>query len=128
MRTILAGLCLLLAACSDQGGARRMPLLRAVLDRDHAAVERLARDRSLLQQTDRYARTPLIIAAGQKDLQSVQLLLAAGADPNWHVAERRSPLTEAAGRPGNRAVIAALLWRQERTRIAPVARAASVVV
>ncbi len=62
-----------------------MPLLRAVLDSDHTAVEQLAQDRSLLQQTDRFARTPLIIAAGQKDLRSVQLLLiaallAAGAD------------------------------------------------
>lgn len=109
---VVVGLCLCLVGClpDDGSNARSIPILRAALDRDHTQLLSLAQDRSALAVHDRWGRTALIIAARQRDLRSIQILLAAGADPNQRVASGWGRVLHAAAAyPHNTAVLQALL-------------------
>jgi len=104
-RLVLAGVATLLVAA---GGDLRPPIVEAVRSGDRAALRVLAEDKSNVNATEADGSTALLWAAYRDDLESVELLLAAGGDPNLANDLDATPLW-AASQNGSAEVVGKLL-------------------
>jgi hypothetical protein len=72
------------------------PLHYAILSRrSPATIEAMLYHRACVHKKNKDGTTPLIIACSQSGVSTVELLLAAGADPTIEDKEKRTPLNQA---------------------------------
>jgi ankyrin repeat protein len=88
---------------------KKQPTLAFMADKGLGRVIREHGARFDANAADQWARSPLMIAAGEGDAESVRALLALGADAKFVGQEGKTALMMAAGRPGAEDCVEALL-------------------
>jgi len=100
---VFAGLALLAGTwlwwgCDTDLRSEEKQFANAIQVGERKRAERLiARNPKLLRMKDRYERTPLHVAVGQKQLDMIQFLVKQGADVNARDNQNRTPMYYAWG-------------------------------